>query len=94
MTVPCRPGPGRRCRRIRTPGTRTCTPAFPSGPISSPSDAAIKAAQNPAEGPWFYFVTVNLDTGDTVFSATYEEQQKAEKKYQQWCKDNPDGGCY
>ncbi|REJ05603.1 endolytic transglycosylase MltG [Microbacterium bovistercoris] len=67
---------------------------LPAGPIASPSDAAIKAAQNPADGPWFYFVTVNLDTGETVFSATYEEQQAAEKKYQQWCKDNPDGGCY
>ncbi|MVQ42911.1 endolytic transglycosylase MltG [Microbacterium sp. MAH-37] len=67
---------------------------LPAGPIASPSDAAIEAAQKPADGPWFYFVTVNLDTGETVFSATYAEQQAAEKKYQQWCKDNPDRGCY
>lgn len=67
---------------------------LPATPISSPTDAAIKAAQHPADGPWFYFVTVNLDTGETVFSATYEEQQAAEAEYRQWCEDNPDRGCY
>lgn len=67
---------------------------LPVGPISNPSEAAIKAAMTPDDGPWFYFVTVNLDTGDTVFSATYAEQQKAEAQYRQWCKDNPDRGCY
>lgn len=67
---------------------------LPVSPISNPSEAAIQAAQNPAEGPWFYFVTVNLDTGETVFSATYAEQQAAEARYRQWCEDNPDGGCY
>ncbi|HWV49701.1 MAG TPA: endolytic transglycosylase MltG, partial [Microbacterium sp.] len=67
---------------------------LPAGPISAPSAAAIDAAMHPADGPWFYFVTVNLDTGETVFSATYAEQQQAERQYQQWCEDNPDGGCY
>ncbi|MFE6994696.1 endolytic transglycosylase MltG [Microbacterium sp. NPDC057659] len=67
---------------------------LPSTPISSPNDAAIKAAQNPEPGSWYYFVTVNLDTGETVFSSTYKEQQAAEEKYKAWCKANPDGGCY
>lgn len=67
---------------------------LPAAPISNPNQAAILAAQNPADGPWFYFVTVNLDTGETVFSATYAEQQTAEAEYQKWCEDNPDGGCY
>ena len=67
---------------------------LPATPISNPSDAAIKAAQNPADGPWFYFVTVNLDTGETVFSATYAEQQAAEATYRKWCEENPDSGCY
>lgn len=67
---------------------------LPASPISNPSHDAIEAAYNPADGPWFYFVTVNLDTGKTVFSATYAEQQAAEAEYRQWCKDNPDGGCY
>ncbi|MFE6733549.1 endolytic transglycosylase MltG [Microbacterium sp. NPDC057650] len=67
---------------------------LPATPISSPNDAAIKAAQNPEPGSWYYFVTVNLDTGETVFSSTYKEQQAAEEKYKAWCKANPDGGCY
>ncbi|MGF2948018.1 endolytic transglycosylase MltG [Microbacterium alcoholitolerans] len=67
---------------------------LPASPIANPSHAAIAAAQNPADGPWFYFVTVNLDTGETVFSATYAEQQAAEAQYRKWCEENPDGGCY
>lgn len=69
-------------------------PGLPKGPIATATDAAIQAAMNPADGPWFYFVTVNLDTGETVFSATYAEQQRAETKLHEWCKDHPDSGCY
>ncbi len=69
-------------------------PGLPAGPISSPGDAAIAAALNPAEGPWFYFVTVNLDTGETLFATTYAEQQANEEKWHQWCEENPDSGCY
>ncbi|WP_243225636.1 endolytic transglycosylase MltG [Microbacterium sp. CIAB417] len=69
-------------------------PGLPAGPIATASHAAIDAAMNPVDGPWYYFVAVNLDTGETVFSTTYEEQQQAERQYQQWCEDNPDSGCY
>lgn len=69
-------------------------PGLPKGPIATATDAAIDAAMHPADGPWFYFVTVNLNSGETVFSATYAEQQEAEKKLHAWCKDNPDAGCY
>lgn len=66
---------------------------LPATPIASASDAAIKAAMNPADGPWLYFVTVNLATGETLFSTTYEEHLKNIEKWDQWCKANPDGGC-
>ncbi|ALX66986.1 endolytic transglycosylase MltG [Microbacterium sp. XT11] len=66
---------------------------LPVTPIASPTDAAIKAAMHPADGPWLYFVTVNLATGETVFSTTYEEHQAAIKQWDAWCKANPDGGC-
>ncbi|GAA3771844.1 endolytic transglycosylase MltG [Microbacterium kribbense] len=66
---------------------------LPIGPIASPGDVAIDAAMRPAPGPWMYFVTVNLDTGETVFSATYAEQQKAIVQMQTWCKAHPDSGC-
>ncbi|MBW8764440.1 MAG: endolytic transglycosylase MltG [Microbacterium sp.] len=66
---------------------------LPVTPIASASDAAIDAAMHPADGPWLYFVTVNLETGETVFSTTYEEHQAAIKQWDAWCKANPDGGC-
>ncbi len=67
-------------------------PGLPVGPISNPGDLAIKAALAPADGPWLYFVTVNTITGDTVFSQTYEEHQKAVAQWQQFMKDNPGNG--
>ena len=66
---------------------------LPVTPIASPSDAAIKAAMSPADGPWIYFVTINLSTGETQFSETYEEHQEGIKKWQSWCRENPDAGC-
>ncbi|KJL46328.1 putative aminodeoxychorismate lyase [Microbacterium hydrocarbonoxydans] len=66
---------------------------LPVTPIASASDAAINAAMHPADGPWLYFVTVNLETGETVFSTTYEEHQAAIEQWDAWCKANPDGGC-
>jgi UPF0755 protein len=66
---------------------------LPVGPIANPGDLAIDAAMNPADGPWLYFVTVNLDTGETVFTTTYSEHLKAVEQWRAWCADNPDSGC-
>jgi len=66
---------------------------LPKTPISNPGDKAIDAAMHPADGPWLYFVTVNLDTGETVFSTTYAEHEASVKQWQDWCKANPDSGC-
>lgn len=68
-------------------------PGLPAGPIASPGDLAIDAALNPADGPWLFFVTVNLDTGETVFTNTYAEHLLAVEQWQQWCAQNPDSGC-
>ncbi|WP_311257218.1 endolytic transglycosylase MltG [Microbacterium sp. WCS2018Hpa-9] len=66
---------------------------LPVTPIASPSYAAIDAAMHPADGPWLYFVTTNLATGETQFSVTYEEHLQGVEKWEQWCQENPDGGC-
>ncbi|MDQ1077007.1 MULTISPECIES: endolytic transglycosylase MltG [Microbacterium] len=68
-------------------------PGLPVGPIANAGDLAIDAAMHPVDGPWYYFTTVNLSTGETVFSTTYADQLKAVDQFQQWCRDNPDGGC-
>lgn len=68
-------------------------PGLPIGPISNPGDVAIDAAMHPADGPWLYFVTVNLDTGETVFTTNLAEHNKAVAQWQAWCSEHPDSGC-
>ena len=65
-------------------------PGLPPGPISSPGELAIDAALNPADGDYLFFVTIDLRTGETVFSKTLREHEKAVELYRQWLRDNPD----
>ncbi|WP_028278641.1 endolytic transglycosylase MltG [Arthrobacter sp. H5] len=67
-------------------------PGLPVGPIGSPSAEAIDAAVNPADVPFYYWVTVDLDTGETVFTETLAEHSRYVAEYQAWCADNP-GRC-
>lgn len=60
-------------------------PGLPVGPIGAPGDDAIRAAAAPPEGPWLYFVTVNLATGETVFSETLAQHETAVRQLQEWC---------
>ncbi len=68
-------------------------PGLPIGPIANPGDTAIDAAMHPVDGPWLYFVTVNLDTGETVFTTNIADHQKAVAQWQAWCTANPNSGC-
>jgi UPF0755 protein len=65
---------------------------LPPGPISGPGKAALKAAANPEKGKWLYFVTVNLDTGETRFADTEEAHEKNVAAFQAWCQVNT-GRC-
>ncbi|WP_353810048.1 endolytic transglycosylase MltG [Agromyces sp. SYSU T00194] len=67
-------------------------PGLPPGPIGNPGDLGIDAALHPADGTWVYFVTVNLDTGETVFSTTLAEHEAAVAQYQAWLRDHPEYG--
>lgn len=58
---------------------------LPPGPISNPGEDAIAAAIAPAAGDWLYFVAVNLQTGETAFSKTYEQHLAAVEQLDQWC---------
>ena len=66
---------------------------LPIGPIANPGDVAIDAAMHPADGDWLYFVTVNLDTGETVFTSNLADHNRAVAQWQAWCSDHPDSGC-
>jgi UPF0755 protein len=65
---------------------------LPPGPISAPGKAALEAAANPEKGKWLYFVTVNLDTGETRFTDTEEAHEKNVAAFQAWCQANT-GRC-
>ncbi|UPO78384.1 endolytic transglycosylase MltG [Arthrobacter sp. Helios] len=66
---------------------------LPVGPIGSPSVEAIDAAAHPADVPFFYWVTVNLDTGETKFSSTLAEHARYVGEYQEWCGTQEAGRC-
>lgn len=65
---------------------------LPPTPIASPSTAAIEATLHPAEGDWLYFVTVNLDTGETLFTSDLDKQTENIELLRQWCEAN-EGRC-
>ena len=67
-------------------------PGLPPGPIASAGSLAIEATLRPAEGNWLYFVSINLITGETVFSETLVEHERAVELYRQWLRDNPSNG--
>ena len=59
-------------RGEKTPWNTYAKEGLPDTPIASPSDEAIQAMEQPAEGNWKFFVTVD-EEGTTVFSDTYDE---------------------
>jgi UPF0755 protein len=72
-------------RALKSPWNTYYIKGLPKGPITSPSKKSLDAAVHPADGKWLYFMVVNLDTGETVFSNDKAGQDAASQKYQQWC---------
>ena len=59
-----------------------------------PGQAALDAVAHPAEGPWLFFVAVNLATGETVFSETVEEHEAAVDQLYAWCEASDENASY
>ncbi|WP_114423171.1 endolytic transglycosylase MltG [Nocardioides houyundeii] len=70
---------------VDTPYNTRLYPGLPPTPIEAPGDDAIKAAANPADGPWYYYVTVDLATGETKFAEDYSEFLEFKAEYQAYC---------
>ncbi|WP_018155692.1 endolytic transglycosylase MltG [Demetria terragena] len=79
-------------RAVKSPYNTYEEQGLPPGPISNPGLAALKAASNPAEGDWIYFVTVNPETGQTKFATDKNGHDANVREFQAWCKKN-DGKC-
>lgn len=55
-------------------------PGLPPGPIANPGLLAIKAAINPAQTSYFYFLTPT-GTRDVIYARTYQEHLQNKYKY-------------
>ncbi|PPJ27367.1 aminodeoxychorismate lyase [Nocardia nova] len=69
-------------RARKTPWNTYAMPGLPATPISSPSLDAMRAVENPAPGPWLYFVTVDKQ-GTTLFTESYSEHLRNIQRAQQ-----------
>lgn len=63
---------------------------LPPSPIGVVGADAFKGTLNPEPGDWLYFTTVDLNTGETRFSATLAEQENNVELLKQFCKDHQD----
>ncbi|NTW39995.1 MAG: endolytic transglycosylase MltG [Cellulomonadaceae bacterium] len=61
---------------------------LPPTPIASPSETSIDATLAPADGPWLWWVAINLDTGETRFAETYPEHLQNVALLRQWQAEN------
>ncbi|HEY7720021.1 MAG TPA: endolytic transglycosylase MltG, partial [Pedococcus sp.] len=68
-------------------------PGLPPTPIEAPGEAALEAAANPADGGWYYYVTVNLKTGETKFAETYDEFLTYKDELREYCATESEGAC-
>lgn len=67
---------------------------LPVGPIGAPGEVALNAVLSPADGDWYFFVPVNLKTGETVFSRTADEHAAAVEQLRSWCRASDDNAAY
>ena len=65
-------------------------PGMLKAPISNPGEDAIDAVLHPAPGKWMFFVAVNLETGETVFSETLGQHEAAVAQSQAWWQAHPE----
>jgi UPF0755 protein len=76
-------------RAVDSPYNTYRFPGLPPGPINSPGEQALEAALDPTPGPWRFFVTVNLDSGETKYARTFAEHQRNVAELQRWISENP-----
>lgn len=61
---------------------------LPPTPIGSPGSATIDAVIDPPDGDWVYFVTVDLDTGETKFADNYDDHLGYVQELRDWLAEN------
>jgi len=61
--------------QIDSPYNTYLNPGLPPGPISNPSQKALRAVAFPEKSPYFYFRAACDESGNHVFAETFEEHQ-------------------
>jgi peptidoglycan lytic transglycosylase G len=75
-------------RAVDSPYNTYLVPGLPPGPIASPGEAALAAALDPADEGSCFFVTVDLDTGETLFADTAAEHKENVARLREFCEDS------
>jgi UPF0755 protein len=73
-------------RKIDDPYNTYKYPGLPPGAIGAPGEAALEAALHPTPGRWLYFVTVNPETGKTLFTRSLREHNANVAKLESFCR--------
>lgn len=66
--------------RVDSPYNTYIYKGLPPGPISNPGLDALLSAVSPTPNPYYYFLS-DADTGETVFSITFEEHVENKQKH-------------
>ena len=72
-------------RETESPYNTYLNAGLPPAPIGNPSVSSVRAVLNPAKGKWLFFVTVNPETGRTLFARTYAQHVKNDKILDRYC---------
>lgn len=61
---------------------------LPPGPIGAPSTQALDAAAHPEDNEFYYWVTTNIETGETKFAKDYAQHRVYQQEYRDYCAEN------
>lgn len=62
---------------------------LPPTPICSPDETSIDAFLNPPPSEWWFYVTIDLHSGETRYAVTYEEHLTNVELLRAWLEDHP-----
>jgi len=62
---------------------------LPPTPISTPDEASIDAFLDPPPGDWWFYVTIDLESGETRYAVTYQGHQDNVGLLRAWLENNP-----
>jgi UPF0755 protein len=62
---------------------------LPPTPICSADEASIDAFLAPPPGEWWFYVTIDLHSGETRYAVTYEEHLANVELLRAWQRENP-----